>query len=168
MKLAFGKNPIVILHLTGGFPKNKNMKIFQSKVNEIHLQRHRLSNNRKNFIQNFVRKLLCVRTRPELGEPGVVLKSRDDADKVSLLQVLEVCEAELVGVVGEVDGVHVPGDLFPVGEVVIVAVAGILCRKPTTGTLRMNWMKRTSLNAPPYTKERWRWKLPFKRWRILF
>ena len=70
-----------------------------------------------------------------------MLKSRDDADKVSLLQVLEVGEAELVGVMGEVDCVDVPSDLFPVRQVVIVAVAGILCGKPPTGTLRMKGMK---------------------------
>ena len=70
-----------------------------------------------------------------------MLEGGDDADKVALLQVLEVGEAELVGVVGEVDGVHVPGDLFPIGQVVIVAVAGILCGKAPTGTLRMKGMK---------------------------
>ena len=43
-----------------------------------------------------------------------MLEGGDDADEVALLQVLKVGEAELVGVVGEVDGVDVPGDLFPV------------------------------------------------------
>ena len=37
----------------------------------------------------------------------------DDADEVPLVQVLEVRQAQLVGVVAEVDCVNVPGHLLP-------------------------------------------------------
>ena len=47
--------------------------------------------------------------------------------------MLKVGECELPGVVGEVDGVHVPGDLLSVGHVVVVAVAGVLRGEATTG-----------------------------------
>ena len=37
----------------------------------------------------------------------------DDADEVPLVQVLEVCQAQLVGVVTEVDRVDIPSNLLP-------------------------------------------------------
>ena len=40
----------------------------------------------------------------------------DDADEVPLVQVLEVCQAQLVGVVAEVDCVNIPGHLLPETE----------------------------------------------------
>ena len=63
----------------------------------------------------FTKRHLCcelgVGTGPQLGEPGVVLQGGDDADQISLVQMLEVGQAELVRVVREVDRVHVPGNL---------------------------------------------------------
>ena len=105
------------------------------------LETRGLRHNGQDLVDDVSGQLGGVGTGSQLGEPGVVLEGGDYADKVALLQVLEVGEAELVGVVGEVDCVDVPGDLFPVGQVVIVAVAGILCGKPPTGTLRMKGMK---------------------------
>ena len=55
-----------------------------------------------------------------------MLEGGDDADEVPLLKVLKVSETELVGVVGEVDGVDVPSNFFPIWQVVIVAVARVL------------------------------------------
>ena len=101
------------------------------------LEARGLRHNGQDLVDDVAGQLGGVGTRSQLGEPGVVLEGGDDADKVALLQVLKVGEAELVGVVGEVDGVDVPGDLFPIGQVVIVAVAGILRGKAPTGTLRM-------------------------------
>ena len=40
----------------------------------------------------------------------------DDADEVPLVQVLEVRQAQLVGVVAEVDRVNIPGHLLPETE----------------------------------------------------
>ena len=40
----------------------------------------------------------------------------DDADEVPLVQVLEVCQAQLMGVVAEVDCVNIPGHLLPETE----------------------------------------------------
>ena len=37
----------------------------------------------------------------------------DDADEVPLVQVLEVCQAQLMGVVAEVYCVNIPGHLLP-------------------------------------------------------
>ena len=79
------------------------------------LEARRLRHNRQDLVDNVAGQLGGVGAGSQLGEPGVVLESGDDADEVALLQVLKVGEAELVGVVGEVDGVNVPGDLFPVG-----------------------------------------------------
>ena len=105
------------------------------------LEARRLRHHRQDLVDNVAGQLGGVGAGSQLGELGVVLEGGDAADEVALLQVLKVGEAELVGVVGEVDCVDVPGDLFPIGQVVIVAVAGILRGKAPTGTLRMKGMK---------------------------
>ena len=37
----------------------------------------------------------------------------DDADEVPLVQVLKVCQAQLVGVVAKIDRVDIPSNLLP-------------------------------------------------------
>ena len=90
------------------------------------LEARRLRHHRQDLVDNVAGQLGGVGAGSQLGEPGVVLEGGDDADEVALLQVLKVGEAELVRVVGEVDGVDVPSNFFPIWQVVIVAVARVL------------------------------------------
>ncbi len=79
-----------------------------------YLQGDRLGDDGEDLVHHVAGELGGVRGDSELVEPGVVLQGGDDTDQVPLIQVLKVRQRQLVRVVGEVDGVHVPGHLHQI------------------------------------------------------